>query len=252
MKKYLIGGVIGFITAPLVGLLVLYIQLGSMAQYWLYDWNAKINADFDDLPEESEQYTQPADDFYTEYRIASSFMDETSEWISYRNLGFYHLDPVINFKKEDYRSVCVQSFDFAKLDLAITLGDNARNKLIESFAQNSDTSYYHPTNSDDYRKRYIIEAKHNLITSIWISGGGAQNYKSAVEAAPNEPDFVLSVPIDQLENLQYYLTEGMTDAPPEGCTLDVNPNDHPGWAAVVLPYWKKWAEKQREENDLSQ
>lgn len=252
MKKYLIGGVIGFVTAPLVGFLFLYIQLGSMAQYWLYDWNAKINADLDDLPEGSEYYSQPAEDYFTRYSITSPFMDEASDMISYRNLGFYHLDPVINFKKEDYRSVCVQSYDFAEINLAITLGDNARAKLIESFAQNSETSYYHPTNSDDFRKRYIIEAKDDLIASLWLSGGGAQNYKSTIGAAPNEPDFVLSVPVDQLENLQYYLTEGMTDAPPEGCTPEVNPNDHPGWAAVVIPYWKKWAEQQREENDLSQ
>lgn len=251
MKKYLIGGVIGFLVAPLVGLLYLYIQLGSMTSFWLDDRSAEINTDFDNLQDDTDYYRQPAENYLTRYRMIAPFMDETSEWISYRNLGFYHLDPVINFQKEDYRSVCIQSFDADKMDLAVTLNDEARGKLIESFSQNSDTSYYHPLDSNDFRKRYVIEAKGGLLISLLISGSGAQTYKNAVEAAPNEPDFVLSVHFTQLENLQYYLTEGMTDTPPEGCTPEVNPSEIPGWKTVVLPYWKKWEEQQREENDSS-
>ncbi len=251
MKKYLIGGVIGFLAAPLAGLLFLYIQLGpTSALYWLYDWNATISASLEELPEDAEYYSELGNSYGTFYEVKSTFMDDFSISPKYHRLGFYLLDPVVEFQKEDYRSVCIQSFDLDtwRMNVAITLGKEARNTLATSFSQSS-SSYFHPLMQDVYQKRYVIEAETDLIKTFWVSGDGALKYRDAVENAPDEPDFILSVPLDQLLSFQRYLAEGMLDAPPTGCTPDIDPTRLPGWAVVVLPYWKNWEEQQREEND---
>lgn len=229
MKKYLIGGVVGFFAMPLLAFLILLHTSGA-------DLLHLINHVFNDAPQE--KYREPANKFYTGYGLKAPFIDNYSYVDYLRSFLIYREEPVLDLEPEDFRSLCIQSFDEDSFELAVSLTPQAREILRQSFAEAGDQ--FHSSFADGgYGKRYFIETSNDFIIWFWVTGGGAHNYANAQENKPEEPDFILSVPLGQLDNFQFYLSNGITDALPTGCTSDVKPEQMPGWNSVVVPFWEK-------------
>ncbi len=231
MKKYIIGAVVGFFSLPLVLAIALFAYAGIQPFYALY-----YSSTAESLPKELEAYREGAYSYFTDYELEAPFLDEDSETTHSRDLFIFREEPVIELYKGDYDSVCIQSFDNSTFNVALVLSPDAREILQNSFAQRGEP-FDDTFAAGGYRKRYFVEAGGSRITWFWVSGRGADAYRDAVAVAPEDPDFILSVPLGQLYNFQFYLINGMTDAPLKGCTPDVVPELLPAWNTLVIPFW---------------
>lgn len=228
MRKYLIGGLVGFLVPPIALMLFLLLTFGSEPFYHAFTDPG--------YPEETEGYRNEADYYSTDYKLEAAFLDEDSIISHNRPMGLYREEPVIAFDKRDYQSVCVSHYDAEYMDFAITLTANARDKVLESF-QYQEAKFENSFREGGFEKRYYLEASGNRIFWFWVTGGGAAAYETAIKAAPAQPDMILKVPMDQLYNFQFYLINGMTDKPPLGCTPDVDPRKMPAWMDLIIPFW---------------
>lgn len=233
MKKYIIGGIIGFLALPLSGAVFLFISAGIQPFYTLYYLFAT-----EPLPEELEKYHGNAYSNSTDYVLNGAFLDEDSFTTVSRGFLVYREEPVVNLHKTDFASVCMSSFDADSFDVAITLTPEARETLGASFSETGE-AFKNTFAPGGFTKRYFIEAGGDPISWFWVSGGGARSYEAALKADPTHPDMILKVPMEQLYNFQFYLINEMTDTPPLGCTPDVDPRKMPAWMTVIIPFWAK-------------
>jgi len=232
MKKYLIGGFIGFLIMPLSFILFILAKFGPEPFYSLLLMGNQPN-----LPEELEKYHQSAAPYYTDYGLEAPFLDDDSLISHSRDLGIYREEPIQQWSKGDYTSVCLNSFDSTAFDVAVTLSPDARKTLLKSL-EFTNEKFTDSLADGGYEKRYYIEAGGNRIFWFWVTGGGAKSYAEAIKKTPEKPDFILKVPLEQLYNFQFYLVNGMIDQPLKGCTPNINPNQIPAWQDVVIPFWE--------------
>ena len=232
MPKFLKGFLVGLITLPLAGFLLLTALYGIQPFYLIY-----YSFTAEPLPKDIAAYQADPYYYYTDYELSARFLDDDSNVSHNRSFGLFREEPVIEFFKNDYQNVCVQSFDSVAFEVAVTLMPETRQILHDSFAQ-TDKQFDSHFAAGGFQKRYFIEAGGNMITWFWVSGSGAEIYKKAMQNNPDEPDFILSVPLGQLYNFQFYLANDMTDKPLSGCTPDVKPEETPAWKKVVVPFWK--------------
>lgn len=238
MKKYLVGGLIGFVSACLLGLLTMFLAFGYSFEAWLLTMNAELNASLSDFPEEIAFYSDSGENFDTMYQLDAKFLDDYSIIPEYRGFSLIREQPVREFSKTDFRAVCVKSIRDFHMDFAVTLDEDSRTTLKDSFAENGPDFSYSPAESG-YRKHYFFVAVGDLIASFWVTGEGAQGYADAVTENPDQPDFLLAVPFNQLNNFGSYLANWMVNEPPVGCTPDIDPSSLPGWDTIVGLHWEQ-------------
>lgn len=233
MRQYAIGFGIGSLLTPLIGFLV-FIGIYGM-QPVLMVYNVFMT---EPMPEEARNKIAVPHSYHTDFRVRAPFLEELSDYSLTRPFRVFREEPVIESTKSDYQSICVRSFSSESLDLAITLEPSVRRRLLESFTTFNSRAAP-DLNGDGYRKRYFIEAKGDRIAWFWVSSSGAAAYRNALQANLEAPDLVLTVPMRHLFNIHYYMRDDMADAPPSGCTPDINPEEIPGWNYVVDEIWRK-------------
>lgn len=232
MKKYLIGGVLGFIAAPVLGSLLLYVRYGIQPLYLLL-----FLTNNEPMHEERAAYSEGGFSYFTDYALSAPFLDTESDVSWVRPFGFFREEPVILFTKEDYQSVCLRSFDRYNFELEVTLHPEIRTILQDSFAETGE-QFEDGFTDESYKKRYFLEAGGDLIKSFWVSDDGAEAYRQAVTNTPGAADFVLTVPMGQLENFLLYMKNDMTHQAPMGCTPDIRPEQIPVWEEIVSSIWR--------------
>lgn len=233
MKKFIFGCLSGIGLMLLLPLVVIAYMGGANGLMML---GYLISGKQEPLPQELEKYHKEAYYYHTDYELDAPFIDGDSATTHNRHLGLYREEPVQEFYKDDYERVCISKFNSGHFDVAIKLLPDVREKLAKDFDLNADrfSSFASP---GGYTKRYYVEAGGDRMVWFWVSGGGAEQYHKAITNNPDQFDFTLRVPLGQLYNFQFYLINGMTDAPLEGCTPDVDPSSIPNWATIVDEFW---------------
>ena len=231
MKQFIKGSAVGTVITLVAVCAYVYAVFGPNLLYVMRSFSVAPKP-----PAELEKYKEDTYSYYTNYQVNAAFMDEDSATEHARPLAFYREEIALEVYKRDYEKVCVQAYDSSHFDVAIKLTPEKREKLRSTFI----TSEERFQNSfRGYEQRFYIEAGADRIKSFWVSQKGAEQYAKKIAADPNDFDFILKVPFGQTYSFQFYLTNGMTDLPIEGCTSDVDVHKIPQWDLLMKEFWDR-------------